>query len=579
MAENIINDLGKELVDLEGIHGQHPESGAGINSGNSYIDKYTNKVFGAPYQLLDSVDRRFPDINSHVGNEYLRNILLDSPILHIKPGLPKYTGGTDATSISQGVKDIYMDVTQGDMSFASSLLDQLATSTIFGGGSKLQKRMFGFRECYYDYMQHVNYMCRSMATFLNLTKGAELPSGAFTANGTFEEFATFKWENYRMMADSRVLKPSEYLVEIGESGIVADIKATGHTASGIGKLFLSGVLGLTDVATGGNIDGLGDISSEVMSGGLNEISEAWKFAANTSMSDSLVDKICSVEFMVEPTSFTETLVNDTAPSTIENLIDGISSDLGAEIAFITNSNADLGMIEGVADLLGSTLDSAVTMLGGLVQTTAGGFTGNLFNGAFNSIKGQKMIYPEIYKKSNSQMDYNFSITLTSPYGDIYNYFMNIIVPLMHLIALAAPRMVTANTTTSPYMIQAYIPGMCTCHLGIISQMNIQKNPTGKHVSVHGFPLTVKVDFTIKELYNAMSISPGNDPSSFLFNETLNDYMSNLAGLAPSVDTYVQQRENAFKNLNEYIASGTYVEDVINATTTKIEDMYNPFTGR
>ena len=180
MAENIINDLGKELVDLEGIHGQHPESGAGINSGNSYIDKYTNKVFGAPYQLLDSVDRRFPDINSHVGNEYLRNILLDSPILHIKPGLPKYTGGTDATSISQGVKDIYMDVTQGDMSFASSLLDQLATSTIFGGGSKLQKRMFGFRECYYDYMQHVNYMCRSMATFLNLTKGAELPSGKIT---------------------------------------------------------------------------------------------------------------------------------------------------------------------------------------------------------------------------------------------------------------------------------------------------------------------------------------------------------------------------------------------------------------
>lgn len=578
MTDSIVNDLGKELVDLEGIHGQHPESGAGIDSGNSYIDKYTNKIFGAPYQLLDSVDRRFPDINPHVGNEYLRSILLNSPILHIKPGLPKYTGGTDATSISQGIKDIYMDTTQGDMSFASALLDQLAASTIFGGGSKLQKRMFGFRECYYDYMQHVNYMCRSMATFLNLTKGGEFPSGAFLSNGSWEEFATFRWENYRMMADSKVLKPSEYLASIGETGIIADIKAAGETVGGVSSLFLSGVLGVADFATGGNT-GIGDTASSLMTNGLNQISEAWKFAANTSMSDSLVDKICSVEFMVEPISFTETLVNDTAPSTIENMIDSISSDLGSEIAFITNSSADLGMIEGVADLLGSTLDSAVTMLGGLIQNTAGGFTNNLFSGAFNSIKGQKMIYPEIYKKSNSQMDYNFSITLTSPYGDIYNYFMNIIVPLMHLIALASPRMVTANTTTSPYLVQAYIPGMCTCQLGIISQMNIQKNPTTKHVSVHGFPLTVKVDFTIKELYNAMSISPGNDPSSFLFNETLNDYMANLAGLVPSVDTYVQQRENAFKNLNQYLSSGTWYEDIVNKTTTKIEDMYNPFTGR
>lgn len=574
--ENIVNDLGRELAALEGIHGQHPESGAGIDSGNSYLDKYTNRLFGAPFQLLDSVDRRFDDINKYVGSEYLRNFLLNSPILHIKPGLPKYTGGTDATSISQGIKNIYLDTTQGDMSLVSSLINQLASSTIFGGGSKLQKRMFGFRECYYDYMQHVNYMCRSMATFLNLTTGAELPSGTFESDGTWKEFSNFKWQNYRMMAGSKPLKPSEYLAQIGEYGIVDNLKAAGQMVGGISTMFLGGVLGL--VESSGDF-GMDNVITNLMNDGLNSISDAWKFASKTSISDSLVDKICSVEFMVEPISFSETLSNETAPSAIENAIDNISSDIGSEIAFITNSSADLGMIEGVADMLGSTLDSAVSMLGGLVQSTAGGFTSNLFSGAFNSIKGQKMIYPEIYKKSNSLMDYQFSITLTSPYGDTYNYFMNIIVPLMHLLALASPRMVTANTTTSPYLIQAYIPGMCTCQLGIISQMNIQKNPTTKHVSVHGFPLTVKVDFTIKELYNAMSISPANDPSSFLFNETLNDYMSNLAGLVPSVDTFTKQRKNAFQNLSQYLSSGDWIEDVVNKVTTKIEDMYNPFTGR
>lgn len=573
---DIVSDLGRELTALEGIHGQHPESGAGIDSGNSYIDKYTNRVFGAPYQFLDSVDKRFSEINPQVGTEYLRNFLLDSPILHIKPGLPKYTGGTNATSISQGIKDIYMDTTVGDMSLVSSLLNQLASSTIFGGGSKLQKRMFGFRECYYDYMQYVNYMCRSEATFLNLTENANLPTGAFDSSGNWKEFATFNWQNYRMMSGSKVLKPSEYLAAIGESTVMETIRTAGGTVGGISSLFLAGVLGVVESMGDFDID---NVVSNLFSTGLNSISEAWDFASKTSASDRLVDKICSVEFMVEPIQFGENLSNETATSMIESSIESISEGIGSEIAFITNSDADLGMLEGVTDVLGSSLDTAASALGELVQSTAGGFTGNLFSGAINSIKGQKMIYPEIYKKSNSTMDYEFSITLTSPYGDVYNYYMNIVVPLMHLIALAAPRMVTSNTTTSPFLVQAYIPGMCSCNLGIISQMSIQKNPSGKHVSVHGFPLTVKVNFTIKELYNAMAISPANDPSSFLFNESLNDYMSNLAGLVPSVDTYEKQRKNAFNNLSLYLSSGDWAEDIANRVTTKIEDMYNPFTGR
>ena len=204
---------------------------------------------------------------------------------------------------------------------------------------------------------------------------------------------------------------------------------------------------------------------------------------------------------------------------------------------------------------------------------------NLFSGAIQSIKGQKMIYPKIYDTSTSSMNYQFTINLTSPYGDVYNYYMNIVVPLMHLIALASPRMVNANTVASPYLVQAYIPRMCTCHLGIISNMTIQKNPKGNHVSVNGFPLDVKVTFTIQELYNSMAISPGNDPSSFLFNETLNDYLANLAGLIPSVDTYTKQRKAMFQALENYISSGEWMNDALSGVVDKIEDIANPFLGR
>ena len=154
---------------------------------------------------------------------------------------------------------------------------------------------------------------------------------------------------------------------------------------------------------------------------------------------------------------------------------------------------------------------------------------------------------------------------------IYNYYMNIIVPLMHLIALAAPRMVTSNTVSSPFLVQTYIPGMATCQLGIVSNMTIVKNPDYKSVTVNGFPSTIKVNFQVKELYNAMSISPAHDPASFMFNETLNDYMSNLAGLIPSIDTYAKQRASAFQNLDEYFESGAYASGLGDYLSDKISD--------
>ena len=223
------------------------------------------------------------------------------------------------------------------------------------------------------------------------------------------------------------------------------------------------------------------------------------------------------------------------------------------------------------------MSSVAEFLTGLVEPVAGGFTTNLIHGALQSIKGQKMIYPKIFQKSESSMNYQFTIRLVSPYGDTYNYYMNIIVPLMHLIALAGPRMVTANTVSSPFLVQAFIPGMCTCQMGIISQLEITKNKSLHAVNVNGFPLEVEINLTIEELYNALSISPGNDPASFLFNETLNDYMANLAGLQPSVDTYTQQREVMLAGLGNFFTSGEMINDFADSLLTGLENFINPMT--
>jgi len=581
--------LKNELIKLEGVQHQNPDTGAGINDGTTYIGQYTNRIFGAPFQLMDSVDRRFESVNEHVGSEYLRNFLLNSPILHIKPGMPKYTGSTDSNSLLESIKQVYIGANTG-MGFAESMLTQLAGGTIFSAGSKLQKRMFGFRETYYSYMTYVNYMCRSMATFLNLTVSSQYPTGT-PISGGWGDFATMDWSNYRLLSGSRAASPSGVLSTMGSATLLgAAATTTGaaftNTMAALGTSAAAATEAVAKTLEGGNNDILNTIQQSTANAfntaatnTANTAAAAAETASSTSVVDIMADKVCSVMFMVEPVSFTESLSNTIAPSVIESALDTVNQGVGSELAFITNSKVDTGLLGSITEFLGDTVTTAANFIAGLTEPMTGGFMTNLFQGALGTIKGQKMIYPQIYKDSKSEMNYQFTVNLTSPYGDVYNYYMNIVVPLMHLIALAAPRMVTSNSVSSPFIVQAYVPGQCTCQLGIITNMEIIKNPNLKHVSVHGFPLDVTVRFTISELYNALSISPSNDPASFLFNETLNDYMSNLAGLQPSVHTYTNQRIAAFKGLENYFQQGEYANDIANSMLTGIEDTINPFQGR
>lgn len=559
---SIINNFNQEYETLEGLNGQNPDTGAGLADGVSYANQYTNRLFGAPFQLLKSVDYRFDNVNPYVGNEYLRNILLNSPILHIKPGMPKYTGGKN-NNIWESIKNAYFT---GSLkgSALEDMMMSLASNTLFSAGSGLQRRMYGFRETYYDYMQHVNYMCRSVATFMNLinNQSSTLPTGIHTGSGdTWEDFSQIEWANYRMIHSSDYSSPYELLKQTGQATLIGSLPSNLYT-------FFSGLSGLLDPNSSIS-QGLNGLSES-----LDQIADSIDYAQNTTIADVLSNKITTVQFMVEPVAFEESLTNETAQSMIESAIDGVG-EIGAEIGWITNSSVDTGIIGSLTEFLGNVSATTADFISDVSAPITGGFVGNLFSGAIQSLKGQKMIYPDIYKNSKSTMDYQFSITLTSPYGDVYNYYTNIVVPLCHLIALAAPRMVTSNTVASPFLIQAYMPGMCTCNLGIISSMTITKNPDQNHVSVNGFPLTVKVQFTIKELYNAMSISPADDPSSFLFNETLNDYLANMAGLVPSMDTYVTQREAMFKNLDSYFSSGAINNDIAEQLLSKEEDFIYP----
>lgn len=566
-----VNDLlFNELAFIDGFNGSDPETGLAIDPGEK-LSTMTNRLFGAPFQLLDSVDHRFPNLNKEMGSEYLRNFLLNAPILYIHPGLPKFTGG-DTNIADETLQNIFLgQIDNGP----GGIMMNMAKGLIFGRGGKLQKRMYGFRQTYIEYMMYVNYMCRSVAEYMGLTSDPRW--GTFMAtNGGNLEFVSFsdapRWENYRMMSGyvESTTERFKRMIDIGWDAIGDGATNIWDSISGMPGELLDLIQG---ILPGGNPDAtLDEAQRNAIRDKLNSLESQYHGTAtrddlfNSESELTAFEKMdamkTSVAFMVEPISFSESFRNTTRQSELEGMVDKLRSGLGTEMAFITGSRTDIGALQDLLYFVGNTSADAMTQIADLIEPMTGGFINGLFRGAVNSIKGEKMIYPDIYDYSESDMNYRFSMTLTSAYGDNYNYYMTIIVPILHLIALANPRLVSSNSMTSPFLVQAYIPGICTCQLGMISDLTITKAPEGNRVSVNGFPLTVKVDFTIKELYNAMAISPANDPSSFLYNETLNDYLINISGLVPSNSTYVLKQKALFANLEDYFTIESIFDQMI-----------------
>ena len=335
--------LAKELIALENIHGQDPDTGRGLteNSLDTYISEYTPRLFGSPFQLINSVDKRFDEINPYLGNNYLRNFTLNSPVLHIKPGMPIYTGGSSSSRLIQIIADTFMGGNSDVNNYPQTkgLLDALASNTIFSSGDKLQRRMYGFRETYYTYMQYVNYMCRSMAVFLNLintenndpgvvkkytTNSGKYPVGTkIEKNTKITPFKTLDWSRYRWIASSKVKKPSEYLDELGSSTYLgAAFKSLAGSVGAATGAVSEVVSGLKDMLFNMNAEDMGNYvvqrlygsESSIASNGGNILDTFRNALTNAGAVSALVKALKSV--------LLPTLGKPTIPSFISTSLNG-----------------------------------------------------------------------------------------------------------------------------------------------------------------------------------------------------------------------------------------------------------------
>lgn len=452
------------------------------------------RLFGMPYQFTDTADPRYSGISEKIGRGYVNKILTQAPAIYIVPGIPVFLPGIDnEDEVKQGITSQLLGIMSGNL------------KDIFSGTTNEELRFYDFQEAYGEYMQYVNMMCRTTATFMQL--GQRIPMGS----GKSKSLQQYNWKDYgwdREKYGGAWKNQVSYVLNSGWN------LATGF----FGKI--------ADAWSGNAVtDDIAFDTTSVDSGGASVYNQNF------------------VQFYVDPSSGSSTsFTNTTVPSTIKGMLDTASSAV-KEWKFV----ADTANIN--TDALSQIGESAVGALSDIADNAGslGKTLNRILSVGSQVIKGENIILPEIYQDSDFGQEYNINISLRSPYGNRFAVYMDVIVPLLHLIALVAPRQSSANSYGSPFLVKVYYPGVFNVNLGIVESLQITRPSNEDAWSIDGLPTEIDVTMRIKDLYADFSMNPTTDPKMFANNSSLIDYLSTIAGVnltQPQLETKVNQWINS-----------------------------------
>lgn len=206
------------------------------------------------------------------------------------------------------------------------------------------------------------------------------------------------------------------------------------------------------------------------------------------------------------------------------------SDYGNEIRFVlgTAASYELEKIsDGVETSLQSINDFAAK------YSNPNGIVNKLRTAATTLAVGGKMIFPEIWKDSEYSPSYSANIKLISPDQDNFSIFINILVPMYHLLALTLPRALGANGYYSPFLVRGFYKGYYNWDMGMITGMTINKGGEGLW-NDNGLPTQMEINLSIKDMYKTLAMTPqsgaeGGIPQ-FLRNTPFVDFIANSVGI-------------------------------------------------
>lgn len=522
------------------------------DSSNSTMSmvKLGMRVFGLPYQFPETVDPRFSDVTSTIGRSYLNNIRLQAPILTIIPGNPYYLPGEDKgvrVSMGQSIID------NADVNTFKWLKKNTVDNKDLKDGDTV--RYYDFAPAYQDYIQYVNIMLRTIAGFLELRDTLDGVSfqqynwSYYKDNETGSRNLTEDSATSKMQSDANKVFTNNYRYTPKKKKVKYTENGKKKTKTEYEAVENDGALGEYQVLYQTTNTVKSDTKKSKKYGILQGTFKSVKKKAE-SVATSLYATITNmqyVRFCVDPTSgFTENYNNETGTSMLKGAFDN-GSDALKEVSFIINSGGAGENADGFKELINSATDSLSNALNGNNVTS---ILSRLLNLTGNVIKGSNVIMPDIYKSSSRPTSYQFTVHLKAPYGNKLGIYMDNLVPLMHLVCLAIPKQSTANTYDSPFLVKAFMDGVCNINLGMITDLQVNKSVSEQSWTVDGMPNEIDVSFTITDLYSDLTMSPQENPILFLNNTSLIEYLANTCGMSlvtPKISSKIGMAINTIKN--------------------------------
>lgn len=244
----------------------------------------------------------------------------------------------------------------------------------------------------------------------------------------------------------------------------------------------------------------------------------------------------SVPFYVDAeSSISENWSNSTQASQLASTINNIS-DMAKEVNFLIGMGSTALNLDSIVDAdMTTNMESLDALTSKLAGSNASNFLSNLTGHLTTLAAGGRMYFPEIWADSQLSRSYNCHFKFMSPDPSPLSIYLNVLVPLIHLMCLVAPQTISGNVNSysTPFLVRAIYKGMFNVDTGIITSMSVNKGGDCQWTK-NGIPTSIEVDIEIKDLYNVMAITPtdGNLICSYdtLNNTALMDYVANLCGI-------------------------------------------------
>lgn len=498
---NVISGIGSALNVNSGVLGAL----TGISSEGSQDAVLKRRIYGTPFQFLDSTDMRPTD--GCFGLEFMNNIMTETPILSILPGVPSYL-----TDVNKDEREALTSKLVDTINEAASALPQLAKEALLK--DKLDTKFFSFDSRCSEYMLYVNLMCRMCAIYLGI--------GDDNVPGTTTKYSEYNWFNWTLS--------NAYKGSANEFGGLTDLgsmlKDAFKAATGSG----GGDSAPTekDLLKYAKQEALGENPSVAYGKILNSMNGI----SNGASGNMYFIDTYYFDFFIKPPQFSESFSNDLKDSMFAPVLSA-GSDLMKEFSFLFGGiQGDTSWIENNTEAFNKYSRDWVEK--NINDESYKKVFQRLIQGSAPVISGANLIFPQIWSSSRYSPEFNAEIILSTPYGNRESIFLEIFVPMMHLLALTLPRQASVNSYTSPFLVRATCPGFFTCDMGIISDMQITRGgQNGEAWSVEGLPTEVQISLRIQPLYSSLSMSNFKSPSAiynFIYNTAFIDYIGTHCGL-------------------------------------------------